>query len=209
MAIALLLVGAGGHARACMDVIELDGRYSIQGLVGLPEEVGTAILGVPVLGTDQDLPALARKFGAALVTVGQVKSPDMRMRLFTQLQALDYDLPSIVSPRAHVSRHATVGAGTIVMHGAVVNAAATVGRNCIINTQSLVEHDAQVGDHCHVATSAIINSGVRVGEGSFVGSGSTVRQMIRIGQRCVVGMGQRVVKDCPDGAWLPARKDMP
>lgn len=209
MPIPLLLVGAGGHARACMDVIELEGRYSVQGLVGLPDEVGTTILGVPVLGTDQELPSLARRFGAALVTVGQIKTSEMRMRLFAQLQALGCDLPAIVSPRAHVSRHATVGAGTIVMHGAVVNAAATVGRNCIINTQSLVEHDAQVGDHCHVATSAVLNSGVQMGEGSFVGSGCTVRQMIRIGRRCVIGMGQRVVKDCPDGAWLPEQRDMP
>lgn len=209
MAIPLLLVGAGGHARACIDVIELEGKYSVQGLIGLPEEVGSRVLDVPVLGTDPELPALARRFGAALVTVGQIKSPELRMRLFAQLQELGCESPCIVSPLAHVSRHARLGAGTIVMHGAVVNAAATVGRNCIINTQALVEHDAQVGDHCHIATTAALNSGVQVGAGTFVGSGTTVRQMIRIGQRCVIGMGQRVVRDCLDGAWLPARKESP
>ena len=29
--IPLLLVGAGGHARACIDVIELEGRFVIAG----------------------------------------------------------------------------------------------------------------------------------------------------------------------------------
>jgi len=209
MATPLLLVGAGGHARACIDVIELEGKYNVQGLVGLPEEVGTRVLDVPVLGTDLDLPVLVRRFGAALVTVGQIKSPDLRMQLFAQLRELGCELPSIISPTAHVSRHASLGAGTIVMHGAVVNAAATVGCNCIINTLALVEHDAVVADHCHIATTAVLNSGVQVGFGSFVGSGTTVRQTIRIGQRCVIGMGQRVVKDCPDGAWLPAQKETP
>ena len=74
---------------------------------------------------------------------------------------------------------------------------------------TLVEHDVVVDDHCHIATSAAVNSGVHIGAGTFIGSGATVRQLIRIGQRCVIGMGQRVVKDCPDGAWLPERKDNP
>lgn len=207
MAVPLLLVGAGGHARACMDVIKLEGRYSVQGLVGLPEEVGTLIFDIPVLGCDQDIPALATRFGAALVAVGQIKSPNMRMQLFAQLQEAGYELPVVVSPLAHVSRYAQLGAGTIVMHGAVVNAAASVGRNCIINTQALVEHDVLVEDHCHIATAATLNSGVQVGEGSFIGSGTVVRQMICIGRHCVVGMGQRVVKDCLDGTCLPARKE--
>ena len=41
----LLLIGAGGHARACLDVIELEGRYDVVGLLGLPEEVGGEVLG--------------------------------------------------------------------------------------------------------------------------------------------------------------------
>ena len=203
--IPLLLVGAGGHARACIDVLELDGRFGIAGLAGLPDEVGTRILGYPVLGADQDLPALLRDCTHALVTVGQIKTPELRIRLFNALEKNGYTLPVVVSPRAHVSRHATLGAGTIVMHGAIVNAGATVGRNCIINSQALIEHDAVVADHCHIATAAAINSGVSVGAGTFVGSNACVRQSTRIGERCVIGMGQRVLADCTAGTWMPPR----
>jgi len=112
----------------------------------------------------------------------------------------------IVSPRAHVSKHAKVGAGTIVMHGAVVNAGAVVGRNCIINSQALVEHDAVIADHCHVATAAAINSGVHIGAGTFIGSNSSVRQCINIGERCLIGMGQRVLADCEAGTCMPPTK---
>lgn len=204
--IPLLLVGAGGHARACIDVIELEGRFVIAGLTGLPQEVGTKVLGYPVLGTDKDLPALMRDCTHALVTVGQIKTPDLRIRLFAELERNKYALPAIVSPRAHVSRHATLSAGTIVMHGAIVNAGAVVGRNCIINSQALVEHDAVIADYCHIATAAAINSGVSVGEGTFIGSNACVRQGTRIGERCLIGMGQRVLADCAGGTWLPAPK---
>jgi sugar O-acyltransferase (sialic acid O-acetyltransferase NeuD family) len=202
----LLLLGAGGHARACIDVVEQQGEYHIVGLLGLPDEVGRSVLGYPVLGVDADLASFASQAGSALITIGQIKTPQPRIDLFLALERNGFALPTVVSPRGYVSPHARVGAGTIVMHGAVVNAGAVVGRNCIINSQALVEHDCTVGDHCHVATSAALNSGVRVGDGTFIGSGSAVRQGVTIGARCVIGMGQRVLVDCADGAWLPERK---
>jgi sugar O-acyltransferase (sialic acid O-acetyltransferase NeuD family) len=201
---AVLLVGAGGHARACIDVIENEGRFKIGGLIGQREEIGSRILGYPVLGGDADLERLRSEYTHALIAVGQIKSPEPRIRLFELARRSGYEFPTIVSPRAHVSRHATVGIGTIVMHGAIVNAGATVGCNCILNSQSLVEHDSVIGDHCHVATAAAINSGVRIGTASFIGSHSTVRQLVRIGARCVIGMDQRVLADCPDDTHLPA-----
>lgn len=200
----ILLVGAGGHACVCIDVLEREGRFAVAGLVGLPDEVGTQILGYPVLGTDADLPAFLGDYAHALVTVGQIKTPEPRMRLFDLLEQGGCALPVIVSPHAYVSVHATVGAGTIVMHGAVVNAGAVVGRNCIINSQSLVEHDAVIGDHCHIATAAAINSGVRIGAGTFIGSNSSVRQCINIGDHCLIGMGQRVLADCESGTHMPS-----
>lgn len=202
----LLLLGAGGHARACIDVIEQEGRFLVSGLVGSPEECGGRVLGYPVVGTDADLIRLLSGRAHALVSVGQIKTPAPRVRLFELIRQHGTVPAAIVSPRAYVSRNAVVGAGTIIMHGAVVNAGAVVGENCIVNSQSLIEHDACVADHCHIATGAVINSGVRVGANTFVGSGASVRQGIEIGERCLIGLGQRVLKDLPAGAWLPPRR---
>lgn len=200
----LLLMGAGGHARACIDVIEQEGTFLIAGLVGCSHEAGAHVLGYRVVGTDTDLSALAREFDHALIAVGQIKTPEPRERLFGLLEENGFVLPVVVSPHAYVSAHARLGAGTIVMHGAVVNAGAEVGRNCIINSQALVEHDVVIGDHCHIATAAAINSGVFVGAGTFVGSNACVRQGIHIGERCLIGMGERVLADCEPGMHLPA-----
>lgn len=198
----VILLGAGGHARACIDVIEKQGQYDIAGLVGLQAEKGNVILGYPVLGDDSDLLALFEKYGAGVVTVGQIKTAEPRKRLFELLEQHGCFLPAIVSPLAHVSRHAEVGAGTVVMHGAIVNAGAAIGRNCIINSMALVEHDARIADHCHISTGARLNSGVGVGEGSFVGSGALVKQGVTIGSNCVIGMGVALRHNCPDNTVL-------
>ena len=184
----LILIGAGGHTHACIDVIEQHGGYQIAGLVGMPEEMHTQHLGYAVIATDNYLPQLAKTCQFAFITVGQIQTPDHRIRLYQQANKLGFQLPAIIAPSAHVSRHAAIGAGTIVMHGAIVNAGATVGNNCIINTRALIEHDATVEDHCHISTGAILNGNVSIGAGCFVGSGSVIKEGITLGKRCVVGM---------------------
>lgn len=188
----LILIGAGSHARACIDVIEQHGQYQIAGLVGMPEELHSEHFDYAVFATDNELTTLVKVYQYAVIAVGQIQTPDHRIRLYQLATKLGFQLPVIIAPNSHVSRYATIGAGTLVMHGAIVNAGARVGCNCIINTRALVEHDATVADHCHISTGAILNGGVRVGAGSFVGSGSVVKEGVTIGQRSVVGMGLAV-----------------
>lgn len=188
----LILIGAGGHAHSCIDVIEQQGHYHIAGLVGVPEEMSCEHLGYTVIATDDELQQLAKDYSYAFIAVGQIKSPDNRIRLYRQATKLGFQLPVIVSPNAYVSRHSTLGAGTIVMHGVIVNAGAKVGDNCIINTRVLVEHDVTVGDHCHISTGAILNGDVIIGAGSFIGSGSIIKEGVTLGKGCAVGMGLSV-----------------
>lgn len=191
----LLLIGGGGHCRSCIEVIETTGRFEIAGVVDLNETTDAARLGYPWLGNDDALPALLKQYRSVLITVGQVKSPDIRVALFEKLSALGADFPVIISPLAHVSKHAVVKPGTIVMHGAIINASASVGENCIINSQSLVEHDASVAAHCHLSTGARLNGDVHVDTGSFIGSGAVVHHGVRIARRCIVGAGAVVAKN--------------
>ena len=161
-------------------------------MVGLPEQRHTQQLGYSVIGTDEDLPQLIKKYSFAIVAVGQLKSPDLRICLCTRALKLGFQQPVVIAPTAHVSRHAIIGSGTIVMHGAIVSAGARIGNNCIINTRALIEHDAIVEDHCHISTGAILNGGAVVGSGSFIGSGSVIKEGITLGKRCIVGMSLSV-----------------
>jgi len=195
----IVLLGGGGHCRACIDVIERGGDFAVVCIVDLPERLGARVLGYPVSATDTDLPALVQRHGLFLVTAGQIKSPKLRIRLFEAVSALGGELPVIVSPLAYVSPHARLGAGTIVMHGAMVNAGAEVGRNCIINSRALVEHDVVIGDHCHISTGALINGGVVVGEETFWGSGAVSREGVHVGRGCIIGCNATIKQSLTAG----------
>ena len=191
----IILIGGGGHCKSCIDVIEQTETFQIDGIVDLPEKLHQKILGYEIIATDYDLPRLADEYENFIITLGQIKSPEGRIMIFRTLKNLGIKLPVIMSPLAHVSKHASIEEGTIVMHHALVNAGVRIGRNCIINSKALIEHDAIIGDHCHIATGAIINGGDKVGSGTFFGSNAVCKEYIEICENAVIGCGTKIIKN--------------
>jgi sugar O-acyltransferase (sialic acid O-acetyltransferase NeuD family) len=198
----LLLLGAGGHARACIDVVDQHGGYAIYGLIGSADQQGHNVFGHPVIGLDDAIQDFLTHCECAFVTVGQMKTSDVRRRLFLAAESAGYQLPFIISPFAYVSPLAKIGRGTIVMHGAVVNAGAIIGDNCIINSKALIEHDVSIGSHSHVSTGAIVNGGAKIGDGCFIGSGSGIKQGVTLEAGCLVGMGTVVRQNVCANQWV-------
>ena len=198
----LILIGGGGHCRSCIDVIEMDGRFTIRGIVDEKESLDPRPTDYPLLGRAEDLLTLSRSCRNFLVTIGQIKSPEPRIRLFKHLKQLGITLPIIVSPLAHVSRQASLGEGTIVMHHALVNAGAFVGRNCIINTKALIEHDVVNEDHCHISTAAVVNGMAKIQRCSFIGSNAVVRELVTVGEQSIVGAGVTVLHHLDAHSYL-------
>ena len=189
----ILLIGGGGHCKSVIDVIEQEERFEIAGIVDKPKLLGSKVLGYPIIGNDSDLSNLVKKYQYALITVGQIRSPSLRVKLFNLANEAGFILPSIISPNAYVSQHTSIGNGVVIMHNALVSANAVIGDNCIINSKVLIEHDCQIFDHCHISTNATINGGVVVESRCFVGSGSITKESITIQKNSFIKAGSLVV----------------
>jgi sugar O-acyltransferase (sialic acid O-acetyltransferase NeuD family) len=176
----IIILGAGGHCRSLIDVIELENRFKIAGIVDNELQIGDKILDYEVIGNDNDLKELRQKYKYAIIGVGQIKTPKIRIKLFKMLQNLDFIFTVIISPRAYVSKYAKIEDGSVIMHDALINVNAKIGKNCIINTKALIEHDAIIEDNCHISTGAIINGGTKVKQNTFVGSNSVTKEYIEI-----------------------------
>jgi UDP-perosamine 4-acetyltransferase len=203
-------LGAGGHAKVVLEILKRDPRLHIRGLLAASSpEVGSPVLGIPVIGNDALLPSLiAEGVTHAFIGVGSTGSTALRRELYERATGLGLTLLSAVHPSAIISPSAEIGAGATIMAGVIVNASARIGANVILNTGAIVEHDVEVGDHCHVAPGAIVGGGARLGAGSHVGIGAVVRQGQRIGSNVVIGAGAVVVSDIADGLTVmgvPAR----
>ena len=190
----MIIVGAGGHALSCIDVIEQENKFKILGLIGLEDEVGSTVSGYEVIGTDTELNKILSSCDNAFNAVGQIKNPTIRIKIYESLTKIGFSLPTIISPKAYVSSKAKLGNASIVLHGATVNSSTSVGNNTIINSHALIEHGVTVGDHCHISTGVIINGDVSIGSRSFIGSGSVIKQEILISPDSFVQMGSIVIK---------------
>ncbi len=188
----ILLIGGGGHCKSVIDVIEQEGKFKIVGIIDQPELLGNEILSYKVIGNDDNLELLSKDYEYALIAVGQVSSPQLRIKLFTLAKKAGFSFPSIISPRAYVSSYAVLEEGTIIMHDAVVNASACVGKNCIINTKAIIEHDVVIKNNCHVSTGAIVNGSAIIGEGTFVGSAATTKEAISVEANSFIKAGSVV-----------------
>lgn len=189
----IILIGGGSHCKSVIDVIEQEGRFKIAGIIDKPHRLGLNILDYQIIGNDSDLNLLSKEYEYALITIGQIKSPSLRIKLFDLAVKAGFKLPKIISPNAYVSEHSSIGEGVVVMHHAVVNASVSIGNNCIINSKALIEHDSRIYSHCHISTNATINGGVKVESGCFIGSGSVVKEMITIDKNSFI-KAQSLVK---------------
>ena len=193
----IILIGAGGHAKSCIDVIEQQDKFKIAGLIGKKEELEQKICGYSIFGIDNDLPELIKQYKNAHISIGQIDT-DKRNNIYSQILNLGFSMPTIISPNAYVSEHADIGDGTIIMHGVIVNAGVKIGDNCIINSRALIEHDAQIEDNCHISTNCILNGNVKIGSRTFIGSSACIKNNISIGKNCIIGMGLSVRQDLED-----------
>lgn len=193
MSTPLILVGGGGHCKSVIDVAESAG-CTILGILDRPEEVGKRVLSYEVIGTDDDMSKYADK-AEFIVTVGQIKSADLRIKLHQMIADAGCHLATIIAPTAYVSKHATIGEGSVIMHQAVVNANAQIGRGCIINTFANIEHDVVIGDYCHISTGTMVNGGATIADGIFIGSQSVVNQCVKIERGGVIASLSVVNKD--------------
>jgi sugar O-acyltransferase (sialic acid O-acetyltransferase NeuD family) len=203
----LILIGGGGHCKSVIDAAESSG-YSIAGILDTSENVGKSVCGITVIGTDDKITTYVND-AAFIISVGCINSFSLRLKLYYMVKQAGGILATIVASTAYVSRYATVGEGTVMLHQSCANAGAKIGANCIINTFANIEHDVQIGNHTHISTGAMVNGGCIIGESVFVGSRSAIKHGTSVSDNVMIGASSYVNKDiCEKGTYIgiPARK---
>jgi len=202
MARRLVILGAGGHARAVGDLAEACG-WTVVGFTDRSAPEGRA------LGGDDDLPRLIRSamIDAGVVGVGNT-ALQRRAELFDRLRESRLAAATLIHPRATVSSSARVGQGAVVFPAAVLGAGVTVGDNAVMYSAAVAEHDCRLGDHVYVSPGAILSGAVVVEVGAFIGAGAVILPGVTIGKQAVIGAGAVVLADVHAGetvAGVPAR----
>jgi UDP-perosamine 4-acetyltransferase len=203
---ALILVGAGGHARVLLSTLLLGGRRVI-GFVDPDMERGS-LLGIPHIGGDEAVSTYDPGEVLLVNGIGSVAAVSNRLRVYEYFRNGGYSFATVIHPSAVIAPEAELADGVQIMAGAVLQTGCIAEENSIINTGARVDHDCLIRAHAHVAPGAVLSGNVHVGRRAHVGAGVTVIQGVHIGDDSIVGAGAVVVSDVPPSCTVvgvPAR----
>ena len=139
----IIVLGASGHAKVVIDLIEKQEQFQIIGLIDDdPTLNGQEIYGYKVLGDKEELENQSCKQCVIAIGDNQVRN-DLEYWLEINGFVL---VKSISHPSSQLARGVSIGNGSVVMAGSVVNSDTNIARNTIINTGATIDHDCNIGN---------------------------------------------------------------
>ena len=204
----LVIVGAGGHGREMLDIVEAssDGEQAEWDFLGFVDdgEVDEDRLGrraARAVRADDLDPASVRY-------IAGVGDSTARERIDERMRAAGFEAATLVHPSASVGGDVRLAPGVVLAAGARVTTNVALGRHTQLNIGACVSHDCVLGDYVTLSPGTLVNGECSVGDRAFFGTGSIITPRTRIGAGATVGAGAVVLADVPAGTTVvgvPAR----
>ena len=188
----IVLIGAGGHAKSCINLIEKINNFKIIGLTDSKKK--GYLLNYKILCDDSILDQKKFRNINLCLSFGSIFNINLRGKIFQKLKNKGFKFPILISKESSISKFSKIGSGTMIMGNTFVNAGASIGENCIINNNSLIEHDVKIGNNSQISTSVTVNGSCKIGSNCFIGSGTIIRNNIKIKNNSFIKMASVIKK---------------
>ncbi|HMQ66318.1 MAG TPA: NeuD/PglB/VioB family sugar acetyltransferase [Arachnia sp.] len=200
----VVVVGASGFGRECLDVLDAMAAAGEEvEVVGVVDDAPSAVnlerldaRGVAYLGTIASWRAGGDSTARFVLGIG---SPRVRELLVGALEGAGLRAFAAVHPSATLGARCELAEGVVVCAGAVVSTNVRLGRHVHVNPNATIGHDAVLEEFVSVNPAAVISGEVLVGRGALVGAAATVLQNLTVGAGALVGAAALVTRDVPAG----------
>ena len=205
----LIGIGAGGHTKVLIDIINDNNKFNILGLISSKNNINI-INNIDIIGSDEDLVKFYKKgVRDVFIGIGSIEDTKKNKLIYDNLIKIGFNIISVIHNTAIISNSASLMSGVKVMAGSIINPETVIGNNCIINTGSIIEHDCCLKDHVQIGPGSYVAGNVIIGEGSIIGIGAKIIQGITIGEYSMVAAGAVVTSNIGDNkmfAGIPAKE---
>lgn len=199
----LVILGAGGHARDIMDVVDainhIEPRFDLLGFIvdrqyGHPGEMVNA---KPILGDFSWLD----HHRDVLVVCGVGDAAVRREMVFRAAKA-EVQFATLIHPQVISTRWNSFGSGAVIMGGCVLTNRVRIGHHVHVNIGCTISHDALLNDYATLSPGVHIAGNIVIGEGAYIGTGANIIEKMTIGRWSIVGAGSTIVRDVPDNTTV-------
>tara|TARA_R110002050_G_scaffold296426_1_gene456399 strand:- start:46737 stop:48509 length:1773 start_codon:yes stop_codon:yes gene_type:complete len=195
----IVIIGASGHAKVIIDIIERLNKYNIIGLIDSFKPIGSSIFNYKILGSEKEITNLGNiyNFNEGIIAIGDNWT---RKTIHNKIKRIapHFGFINAIHPNSIIGKNVKIGTGTVIMAGVIVNSDARIGHFCIINTKASLGHDSILNEYSSLAPNATIGGNVEIGICSAISLGSNIIQDITIGKHSIIGAGSLVVRDIDD-----------
>lgn len=184
----IIIIGASGHAKIIIDIIEQLGYYHIVGLIDSFKPKGSFIFEYEILGSENDIPKLSEiyNFNTGIIAIGDNWTRKKIHKKIIKI-APSFEFISAIHPKSVIGKNVKIGQGTVIMAGAIVNSDAKIEDFCIINTKASLGHDGYLGKYASLAPNVTIGGNVAIGAFTAISLSASVIQNIHIGKHSIIG----------------------
>lgn len=172
----LLIVGAGGHGRCCLDIARDMNIYEKISFLD-DNYINETINDCEIIGSVDEMSSYYPEYTHIHIALGNNKT---RSKLLLQAKEIGYSLPILKHSSSVVSKYASVGLGSVLFPYSVIEANAVIGNCCIVTSGVVINHDAQI-DEC-----------VLVNTGTVIRPNTRINKYASIGCRCFITMNKEI-----------------
>lgn len=207
MAKRLVIIGAGGHARAVISSALAAGLI-VEKVLDNTSIKGENICGISVISPINSILDTYIECNEIEFFVAYGKNK-LREQMHIKLKAKNANIANIIDPSATVRSIIDAKKGIYIGPGAVVSVDVSLGEGVILNTMSSVDHESIVGDFSQIGPHAGIAGRTSIGESCLVGMGANIVDKLEIGNHVTIGAGALLLKNAEsESVWMgvPAKK---
>jgi len=189
----LVLIGAGGHSRACIEVAESMGSYNEIIVIDYRRmvDVDETQAGIRVI-TGKGWQDTLSKDSEYFVSVG---NSEERERIFRLLESKNIQITSLIHKSAIIHKSARLGKGVFIGALSHIGPECIIEKGSIINTLANIEHESAIGAFSHCAPGSVVCGRCKIGRNVMLGAKATMIDGISVADNAVVGAGSVVIHD--------------
>ena len=101
----IILLGAGGHAKACIDVIKSEKKYEIYGIINkkIEKKLDNFFDEYKILGDDSVLKNISKITNNVHLAIGMITNFNLRINIYKKILSNDLKVTKIISPLSYIS----------------------------------------------------------------------------------------------------------
>lgn len=186
----LLIIGASGHGKVCVDIAIKMNTWEIIELLDDDDSIET-MLGLSVIGKSSEYKEYIDDYDF-FIAIG---NNNMREQIYENICKVGGTIINLIHPKSIIAKDVIMHRGIVLMAGVVINSSTIIGDGTIVNTGATIDHDNKIGKFVHISPGVNTGGTVNVGNRTWLGIGSKVINNVDIVNDCIIGASSLVINN--------------